>query len=158
MTDGDIKVAESLGQFALRDADDPEMFRKASSCPWVDDVRLKKLFGGRPYGMQVFGEKSCMATDKRRTLMISVSELSSGISVERLRSEGCDSHKLLEIGKNGVLSFSCKGGNPRASIDFEMNGLEISMAWWSKEEEPGDTEKAALVEAAKFAAASKAAQ
>lgn len=154
VTDADISAAIQLGQFALRGADDPELARKASTCPWFDESALKKLFGGKPYEVQVHGENSCMAADRqkpKRVLLASALKLSGGLSLDVLSDPGCSRRALPELGKNAALSFDCKGGNPRASVIQAANGFAITLTWVPGAE-PGDADKAALVELAKSVA------
>ncbi|MCL2310370.1 MAG: hypothetical protein FWC42_08900 [Proteobacteria bacterium] len=152
VTDADFRSAIKLGQVALRGADDPEMARKASTCPWFNESGLKKLFGGKPYEVQVHGENSCMAADKQqRVLLASVMALSRGLTIGVLLGDGCQQSDLPELGKDAKLSFNCKGGNPRAEVGFEVNGLAVRLTWVARGVEPSEADKATLVELAKHA-------
>jgi len=153
VTGEDLEDAMKLGQFALRGAGDPEMARKASTCPWFNEAGLNKLFGGKPYEVQVHGENSCMAADTRqkpkRVLLVSALEMSRGFSLIAMRSEDCQYRDLPELGKDARLSFACKNGNPRASVGLSAHGLEIEFKWVPAGAEPSDADKAALIELAK---------
>ncbi|GEM_PF-3108392 len=150
--DADVVAAAKLGQFALRGADDAATARKASTCPWVDAAGLDKLFGGKPHEVQVYGENSCMAVDKQsRVLMVSVQEMPDGLSLDALRGSDCRSRDLPELGQDAKLSFACGSGNPRATVLFAANGHSIDLTWAAAGMEPGEAEKAALVELANYA-------
>jgi hypothetical protein len=159
VTEADVRAAATLGQFALRGANDKETRRKASTCPWFDESGLKKLFGGKPYEVQVFGENSCMASDKQmRVLLLSAVEARDGLSPDMLRAKDCQSRDVPELGKGAKLSFACKSGNPRAETSFAENGLVIQLIWNAANTEPSEAAKAALVELAKSARALQAAR
>jgi len=154
VTDDDVRNAMKLGQIALRGAGDPETARKASTCPWFNEASLNKLFGGKPYEVQVHGENSCMAADTRqkpkRVLLVSALEMSRGFSLNAMRSEDCQYRDLPELGKDARLSFACKDGNPRASVGISAHGLEIDFKWVPAGVEPSDADKAALIELANY--------
>ncbi|MDR2688807.1 MAG: hypothetical protein LBB76_03515 [Azoarcus sp.] len=158
-TAADLRAAVELGQFTLRGANDEDLRRKASTCPWFDDSGLKKLFGGKAYEVQVHGENSCMAADKQaRVLLLSALEARDGLTLDiMLRTKHCQTRDLPELGKGAKLSFACKSGNPRAETDFAVNGFIINLTW-SAGAEPGEAEKAALVELAKSARTLQAAR
>ncbi|WP_068634593.1 hypothetical protein [Thauera butanivorans] len=151
VTEADVQAASRLGQFALRGPNDADMQRKAATCPWFDEGGLKKLFGGRPYEVQVHGENSCMALDKQsRVLLLSAMEARGGLSPDALRAGDCQTRDVPELDKNAKLSFACKSGNPRAETSFVENGLVIQLTW-AAGVEPGEAEKTALIELAKSA-------
>lgn len=151
--DADIRAAAKLGQMALRGADDAATARKASSCPWLNEAGLKKLFGGKPHELHVYGENSCMAADKQsRALLVSALKMQDGFSLDAMRAEDCQYRDLPELGKDAKLSFACKSGNPRAGVGFAANGLAIELTWTAAGTEPSEAEKSALVELAKAAA------
>jgi hypothetical protein len=159
VTEADVRAAATLGQFALRGANDKETRRKASACPWFDESGLKRLFGGKPYEVQVFGENSCMASDKQsRVLLLSAIKARNGLSSDMLRARDCQTRDVPELGKDAKLSFACKSGNPRAETGFDENGLVIQLTWNAANTEPGEAEKAALIELAKSARALQAAR
>jgi hypothetical protein len=159
VTEADARAAATLGQFALRGANDKEMRRKASTCPWFDASGLKKLFGGKPYEVQVFGENSCMAADKQsRVLLLSAIKVRNGLSPDMLRARDCQTRDVPELGKDAKLSFACKRGNPRAETSFLENGLVIQLTWNAANTEPSEAAKAALIELAKSARALQAAR
>lgn len=159
VTDTDVRAAAKLGQSALRGADDPAVARKASSCPWLDEAGLKKLFGGKPHEVQVYGENSCMAADQQsRALLVSAMKTADGFSLDAMRTPDCQYRDLPELGEGAKLSFACKSGNPRAGVGFVANGLAIELTWTAAGTEPGDAEKAALVELAKAARAAEIAR
>ncbi len=149
VVEADVRAAAKLGQFALRGADDAATARKASTCPWLDEAGLKKLFGGKLHEVQVYGENSCMAADKQsRVLMVSAMKTSDGFSVGAMRSVDCESRDLPELGADAKLSFACRSGNPRAEVGFSANGLALEFTWAAAGTEPSDAEKTALVELA----------
>jgi hypothetical protein len=159
VTEADVRAAATLGQFALRGANDKETRRKASACPWFDESGLKRLFGGKPYEVQVFGENSCMASDKQlRVLLLSAVKARDGLSPDMLRARDCQTRDIPELGKGAKLSFACKSGNPRAETSFVENGLVIQLTWNAANTEPGEAAKAALIELAKSARALQAAR
>ncbi|MCL2871812.1 MAG: hypothetical protein FWF41_02340 [Betaproteobacteria bacterium] len=154
VTEADIKAMAKLGQLALRGANDPETVRKASACPWFNEAGLKKIFGGKPYEVQVYGENGCMAVDKqKRALMVSVIERNNGLTIDSLLSPDCEQRDLPELGlsngKNAKLSFSCKSGSLRAAVNFAENKRVYRLIWVTAGVEPSDAEKAALIELAK---------
>jgi hypothetical protein len=149
VTQADVRAAATLGQFVLRGANDKEMQRKASDCPWFDEGGLEKLFGGKPYEVQVHGENSCMAADKQaRVLLLTAIKAHDGLSLDMLRSRDCQTRDVSEL--DAKLSFACKSGKPRAETGFVKNGLIIQLTW-SAGAEPSEAEKTALIELAKSA-------
>ncbi len=150
--DADVVAATRLGQFALRGADDAATALKASTCPWVDAAGLDKLFGGKPHEVQVYGENSCMAADKQsRVLIVSVQEMPNGLSLDAMRDNDCRTRDLPELGQDAKISFACGSGNPRATVLFAAKGHSIDLTWVAAGTEPGEAEKAALVDLAKHA-------
>lgn len=157
--EADVRAAATLGRSALRGADDPAIASKASSCPWLNEAGLSKLFGGKPHEVQVYGENSCMAADKQsRALLVSAMKTADGFSLEAMRTPDCQYRDLPELGDEAKLSFACKSGNPRAGVGFVANGLAIELTWTAAGAEPGEAEKVALVELAKAARAAEAAR
>ena len=155
----DVRAAAKLGQSALRGADDAATARKASSCPWLNEAGLNKLFGGKPHEVQVYGENSCMAADQQsRALLVSAMKMQDGFSLDAMRSPDCQYRDLPELGRDAKLSFGCTSGNPRAGVGFVANGLAIELTWTAAGVEPGEAEKAALVELAKAARAAETAR
>lgn len=154
VTEADVAAAAKLGGFALRGADDAATAKKASTCPWLDEAGLKRLFGGKPHEVQVYGENSCMAADKQsRALLVSAMKTQDGFSLDAMRTPDCQYRDLPELGKDAKLSFACASGNPRAAVGFLANGLAIELTWTAAGAEPGEAEKAALIELAKTARA-----
>lgn len=159
VTDADVRTAAQLGRSALGNADSPALARQASSCPWLDETALKRLFGGKPHEVQVYGENSCMAADKQsRVLLVSAMKTADGYSLDAMRAPDCQYRDLPELGQGAKLSFACKSGNPRAGVGFVADGLAIELTWTAAGAEPGEAEKAALVELAKAARAAETAR
>lgn len=157
--EADVRAAAKLGRSALRGADDAATARKASSCPWLNEAGLTKLFGGKPHEVQVYGENSCMAADRQsRALLVSAMKVQDGFSLEAMRSPDCQYRDLPELGPDAKLSFACASGNPRAGVGFIANDLAIELTWTAAGAEPGEAEKAALVELAKAARAAETAR
>lgn len=159
LTEADVLAAARLGQLALRDANAPGAQRKASACPWFEDGGLKKLFGGKPYEVQVHGENSCMAMDKdARVLLVSALQAQRGLALDTQHADDCRTRDVPELGKGAKLWFACKSGNPRAETSFVENGLIIRLAWAANGTEPRDAEKTELIAIAQTARALQAAR
>lgn len=158
VTAADVQAAVRLGKAALQGADNPDVARQASRCPWLDEPGLNKLFGGKPHQVQVYGENSCMASDQQsRALVVSAIEMQDGFSRDALRSPDCQSRALPELGEDATLSFACKSGNPRASVGFSSKGLAIELTW-APGAEPGEAEKTALIGLAQHARSAQSAR
>ncbi len=148
----DLANAAQLSRLALRGAGDPAMAHKASSCPWFEEKSLGRLFGGHPHEVQVYGEDSCMAVDKQsRSLLLSVTPLTNGLTLAALRDAGCQTRDLPNLGDDATLSFACAGGNPRAQVSFAANDTAISFTWIPNGSTPSDAETAALIDLASAA-------
>ena len=86
----------------------------------------------------------------RRVLVVSVHDMPSGGSIDRLLSGGCKHRDVPELGRDAKLTFGCES-NPLAEVHVAAGPRVITLRWNPGGPEPGEAEQAALIELGRYA-------
>ncbi len=147
ITDVELAAILELAQAALSVADQPDVLTTASDCPWFETARLPQLLPGGAVKQQTFGENSCMAQDDSQAVLLVSASPAIPAMMER-RDGGCTWEELPQLGTGAVLGYSCREGNPRATLRLAVEGTMIEYNL-TPGTEPTTTQRAQLVEMAR---------
>lgn len=141
-------VAATLGV-----ASSPKALAKETNCPYLDASVVKRLLPSGDVSAIVPDKNNCVMSAGGRVITVAVSPTAQSRQVAQsmLATGGCTVDALPKLGKPSGLMHHCSEGNPRAEAVFVAGGRMFRLVFVSPTE-PGDDDRAALVELAEFAA------
>lgn len=141
-------IASTLGV-----ASNAKALAKETTCPYFDDVPVKRLLPVGDVTISVPNRDSCVVSASGSVLMVSATRSSQAAQAvsNMLKGNGCTVDPLPQLGKIAGISHHCTGGNPRAQIQFVSTGrmFDVTLVPTS---EPTEAQRATLIELAEFAA------
>jgi hypothetical protein len=152
ITPAQRKSAEKLILKALAIDEDPAAIEAATTCPWFDRAKVRKLLPGKGYTEQVFGSNSCLANIGEKIVMLSIVESEGAREIaEQMGSLGGCKSEELDLAEAGWIQYACTSGNPRASVRW-VRGSQAFEISFIPGREPTESERALLIDLARAAA------
>ena len=146
-------LAGNLMSATLGAASNPKMLAKESNCRYLDASLVKRLLPSGELSIIVPDANNCVVSADGKAITVSVSKDSRGwAAAERLLKDGgCTVEAIANFGKGAGVAHHCAKGNPRAEV-VVVTGNRIYKVLFAPPVEPNDTERATLVELARYAA------
>lgn len=147
-------LAANLLAGTLRVATNPKALAREANCPYLDPSLVKRLLPADDMATIVPDANNCVASAGGKVITVAVTKDARGwAAAERLLKDGgCTVDTLPNLGKGAGIAHHCSKGNPRAEVVF-VTGNRMFKILYAPAAEPSASDRAALVELARVAAA-----